>query len=50
MSSMPSQEEDSNANSKGGKSAVSMASVMGQFDQQNGNSGMPNIFAQSIQQ
>ncbi len=48
MSSMVSVEGESNANSKGPKSAVSMASVMGTFEQQN-NSGMPNIFHQSMQ-
>ena len=41
---------ESNANSKGQKSAVSMASVMGQFDSQPNALGTPNIFAQSLQQ
>ena len=47
---MPSVASESNANSKGQKSAVSMASVMGQFESQPNALGTPNIFAQSLQQ
>lgn len=44
-SSLPSAASGSNANSKGQKSAVSMASVMGQFESQPNALGAPNIFA-----
>jgi len=45
ISSMNSVEAESGTNSKNGKSAISVTSVMGQFEQVHGT---PNIFAQSL--